>query len=250
MKLRLVAIELVRARRVVGVSGLVVLAAGIAPLPSCGGSSGGSKEVCTPGETAACICSNGSSGAQSCAADGTQYGACTCSSVGTGGATTSTGGTSGTGGSAGAASGTGGILGTGGTLSSCATTRACGTACCGTDEVCIVKDGVTRCAPSCTTSSDCAAAAHCCSLLAPANGGSPPAKGACTNDTAACRCTTGSQCQSGSCSPALSTGGRRLSESARARRTMDRLTTVATVSYPALATPAVCTTRTETTSAP
>ena len=44
--------------------------------------------------------------------------------------------------------------------------------------------------------------------------------------------------------------GRRLSESARARRTMDRLTTVATVSYPALATPAVCTTRTETTSAP
>jgi len=70
----------------------------------------------------------------------------------------------------------------------------CGAACCGTDEVCIVKAGVTRCAQSCTTSSDCTVAMPCCSLLAPATGGSPPAKGACTSDTSACRCTTGSEC--------------------------------------------------------
>jgi len=125
--------------------------------------------VCTPGETQACICTNGSTGAQPCAAGGTQFGACTCSPA--------------------------------------CPTALCGAACCGTDEVCIVKAGVTRCAQSCTTSSDCTVAMPCCSLLAPATGGSPPAKGACTSDTSACRCTTGSECQLGSCSPALAADG-------------------------------------------
>jgi hypothetical protein len=196
MELRRVAVELVRARRSLLAFALLVPVAGIA-LPSCGGGGSGTKEVCTPGETQACICTNGSTGAQSCAADGTQFGACTCAPAGTGG-TTSTGGTSGTGGSAG---------GTGSTVAACPTARVCEAACCGTDEVCIVEAGVTRCAQSCTTSSECTVAMPCCSLLAPANGGSPPAKGACTSDVAACRCTTGRQCQSGSCSPALAADG-------------------------------------------
>ena len=228
IKLRLVAVDLVSAKGLV----LVLFVSGIA-LPGCGSSGSGAKEVCTPGATAACICTDGNSGAQSCASDGTQYGACICSPAGTGGAitatggavgaggsaggasgnggslgtgggaTTSTGGVSATGGSAGIPSGTGGNSGTGGTQALCPAAQTCGTACCGTDETCVIQSGVTHCAPSCSTSSECATATPCCSLLEPKNGGAPPAKGGCTNDTGACRCTTGGECSSGSCSPAL-----------------------------------------------
>ena len=87
---------------------------------SCGGGGGGTGNVCVPGMSVACVCTNGTRGAQVCAADGDGYGACVCSSgpgtagtTGTGGSVVSgTAGTSGAGGSgAGGAAGSSGAGG-------------------------------------------------------------------------------------------------------------------------------------------
>ena len=48
---------------------------------SCGGGGDGTGNVCVPGMSVACVCTNGTQGAQVCAADGDGYGACVCSSA-------------------------------------------------------------------------------------------------------------------------------------------------------------------------
>jgi len=215
MELRRVAVELFE-REIAACFRPAGAVASIA-LPSCGGGGSGTKEVCTPGETQACICTNGSTGAQSCAADGSQFVRALAplrergaqlprEARADGGSAGGTGGTCARRAKLKHASAPTAALERSRapqrhqfgacTCSPACPTALCGAACCGTDEVCIVKAGVTRCAQSCTTSSDCTVAMPCCSLLAPATGGSPPAKGACTSDTSACRCTTGASVSS------------------------------------------------------
>lgn len=90
--------------------------------------------------------------------------------------------------------------------SSCVT--PCGSACCGTDGLC-VRDGAGKlsCAPTCTDSSECAAG--CCAAIDDTGTCSHngthwaclPPSSACLG-TIACRCTTSAQCGIGhSCAP-------------------------------------------------
>ena len=109
--------RIVHAYRHIAGAALACLFAG--PI-SCGGESTNvldNPPACTPGQVAACPCSQGGSGTQTCEEDGT-YGPCDCpgtggSGGGTGGSGGSTGGSGGgTGGSSGSSGGSGG--GTGG----------------------------------------------------------------------------------------------------------------------------------------
>jgi len=73
----------------------------------------GGKSTCVPGQSAACVCSDGTGGAQVCRGDGT-YDACACGTVGTGGnaGNGGAGGGGGTGGAGGGGGGGGGSTGT------------------------------------------------------------------------------------------------------------------------------------------
>src|SRR6187549_190762 len=92
---------------------------------SCGGGGDGTGNVCVPGMSVACVCTNGTQGAQVCAADGDGYGACVCSS-GSGTAGTSGAGGSGAGGAAGS-SGAGGGSGASGAGGGSGASGAAGT---------------------------------------------------------------------------------------------------------------------------
>src|SRR5579863_8183436 len=94
---------------------------------SCGGGGGGgaggrSGDVCAPGASVGCTCTNGKPGAQICTATGAGYGACTCTSVSGSGGTTGSAGTTDVGGS----TGRGGTVGTAGAFGTAGTTGASG----------------------------------------------------------------------------------------------------------------------------
>ncbi|HEX9101967.1 MAG TPA: hypothetical protein VF997_07180 [Polyangia bacterium] len=82
----------------------------------------GGKSTCVPGQSAACVCSDGMGGAQICRGDGT-YDACACGTVGTGGNGTGGAGGGGTGGGGTGGGGGGGTGGAGGGGGSTGTKR-------------------------------------------------------------------------------------------------------------------------------
>jgi hypothetical protein len=87
----------------------------------------------------------------------------------------------------------------------CAQAQSCGTTCCASGAVCVADQaGNHSCATSCTDSSQCPTDSPCCAPLT--NGGSAClANGVVQGQE--CRCTTGSECSSGCCAPAVDSSG-------------------------------------------
>jgi hypothetical protein len=83
----------------------------------------------------------------------------------------------------------------------CPAARSCGANCCDVGSKCVDPGtGQKTCAFDCTSSSQCPTASRCCTLLIDGTGACL-ASGSSTNQQ--CRSTTGSECASGSCAPAL-----------------------------------------------
>jgi hypothetical protein len=83
------------------------------------------------------------------------------------------------------------------TTETCA--KPCGGNCCEGAAICIDdENGNQLCATPCTSSAQCDGAHPCCAVLKNGGGACMPAGG-----NYLCRCTTGVECQSGACGPAI-----------------------------------------------
>lgn len=160
----------------------------------CAATPDGGWPFCTPNTTRACICPGNVTGSQTCNASGTDYSVCACSTPTTCNASNPSG------------TCPNGETCVGG--SCCSTDAACGAVCCNANAVCVVDGAGNRaCAQRCTTTSQCpgTAGTQCCRTLYDENTNEMLSYGACGtfNGSNTCRCTTGSECASGSCAPRL-----------------------------------------------
>lgn len=150
----------------------------------------GTTGVCTPGGTQSCTCTDGKSGSQSCQSDGSGYAPCVCSTAPC--SKTNPGGTCGA-----------GLACVAGAC--CASTQACGAACCAGGTTCVDDgSGNKLCAQTCTASSECPSAKHCCTLQADGTG-------ACLQNALfpgqQCKCKLKDECASGACGQATDLAG-------------------------------------------